>query len=157
VIKSLVLDTTLLTLLVVGLTSRKYILAHKRLSEFNEEDFDLLASTLEQAQTLVVTPNTLTEASNWLRQIKEPARSHIQNVFRTFIHEYREIYIGSAEASDRQEFLLLGLTDSAILEVAKNDIVVLSTDLDLCIAAEIAQYKFVNFNHLRDEQFSRAP
>jgi hypothetical protein len=154
-IKTVVLDTTLLTLLIVGLTDRKYISAHKRLSEFDEQDFDLLVSTLEAAQTLVVAPNMLTEASNWLRQINEPARSRIQVVFRIFIHEYREIYVESTEASDRDEFLRLGLTDSAVLEVAKDDILILSTDLDLCIAAEIAKYKFVNFNHLRDEQFDQ--
>jgi hypothetical protein len=155
VIKTLVLDTALLTLLIVGLTDRKYIAAHKRLSQFVEEDFDLLVTALERAETLVVTPNTLTEASNWLRQIKEPARAQIQKVFEAFIHRYREIYVPSADASKRAEFIRLGLTDSAILEVAKSDVVVLSTDLDLCIAAEIAEYAAVNFNHLRDKNLSR--
>lgn len=156
-INTVILDTTLLTLLVVGLTDRTYISAHKRLNEFAEDDFDLLVSTLKQARTLVVTPNTLTETSNWLRQIKEPARSQIQKVFRAFIHAYDEINIASVRATDRSEFIALGLTDCTILEVATDDVVVLSTDLDLCIAAEIADYRVINFNHLRDEQFSRDP
>jgi predicted nucleic acid-binding protein len=153
VIKTVILDTTLLTLLVVGLTDRRYIASHKRLSEFVSEDFDLLVATLEQAEAMVVSPNTLTETSNWLRQIKEPARSQIQNVFRAIIRQYREICVASTNASDRQEFIQLGLTDTVILEIAKSDVVVVSTDLDLCIAAEIAEYSCVNFNHLRDKHF----
>jgi hypothetical protein len=155
VIKTLVLDTALPTLLIVGLTDRKYIAAHKRLSQFVEEDFELLIATLDRAETLVVTPNTLTESSNWLRHIKEPARARIQNVFAGFIHRSREIYISSTDAVDRPEFLQLGLTDSVILEVANRDVVVLSTDLDLCIAAEVADYAAVNFNHLRDREYSQ--
>jgi hypothetical protein len=150
VIKTLVLDTALLTLLIVGLTDRKYIAAHKRLSQFVEEDFDLLVAALEQAEMLVVTPNTMTETSNWLRHIKEPARARIQKVFAGFIHRSREIYVSSTDAVDRPEFLQLGLTDSVILEVAKSDVVVLSTDLNLCIVAE---YAAVNFNHLRDREY----
>jgi hypothetical protein len=153
VIKTLVLDTALLTLLIVGLTDRKYIAAHKRLSQFVEEDFDLLVAALEQAEMLVVTPNTMTETSNWLRHIKEPARARIQKVFAGFIHRSREIYVSSTDAVDRPEFLQLGLTDSVILEVAKSDVVVLSTDLNLCIAAEVAEYAAVNFNHLRDREY----
>ena len=154
-IKTLVLDTTLLTLLIVGLTDRKYIVAHKRLSQFIEEDFDLLVATLERVEALVVTPNTLTETSNWLRQIREPARAQIQGVFEEFIRQNREIYISSAAAAGRTEFIQLGLADSVTLEVAKSDIVVLSTDLNLCIAAEIAEYEAINFNHLRDREYSR--
>jgi hypothetical protein len=153
VIKTLVLDTALLTLLIVGLTDRKYIAAHKRLSQFVEEDFDLLVAALEQAEMLVVTPNTMTETSNWLRHIKEPARARIQKVFAGFIHRSREIYVSSTDAVDRPEFLQLDLTDSVILEVAKSDVVVLSTDLNLCIAAEVAEYAAVNFNHLRDREY----
>ena len=154
-INAVILDTNLLVLLVVGLTNINYIAAHKRLSSFTIDDYHLLTATLSSAETLVVTPNTLSEASNLLRYIAEPAKSEIHAVFRTFILNYEERYLKSGDASSRQEFVRLGLTDSALLEVSKNDVLLLSVDLDLCIAAEIAQYKFINFNHLRDAHFSQ--
>jgi len=149
-IDAIVLDTNLLILLVVGLTNEKYISSHKSLSAFSVEDFRLLRTSLEETKSLIVTPNTLTETSNLLRYIKEPAKSEIHGVFDAFVRKSREVYVKSNEACLRQEFVRLGLTDNAILEVAKNDVLILSADLDLCIAAEIAQYKVVNFNHLRD-------
>jgi hypothetical protein len=144
----------LLTLLVVGLTNRKYISVHKRLTEFTEDDFDLLIETLDKVGTLVATPNTLTEASNWLRYIREPARSEIQDTFRKFINGYREIAIDSRSACARTEFIRLGLADCAVLEVARDDVVILSTDLDLYLAALASNYACINFNHLRDARFS---
>ena len=47
------------------------------------------------------------------------------------------------------------MSDAALLEVAKDDIAILSADFDLCLAAEIAGYPTVNFNHVRDDYARR--
>jgi hypothetical protein len=65
---SIVIDTNLLVLLVVGLTNRNYIRQHKRCSEFTEDHYEVLSDTIGQFRELIVTPNTLSEASNLLRQ-----------------------------------------------------------------------------------------
>ena len=147
--KTIVLDANLLVLLIVGLAGRKYISMHKRLREYREADFELLSKLIAESAGVVVTPNALTEASNLLRQINEPARSEIGRAFHVFTSKAREIYVRSADASSRSEFLRLGLSDSALLEVSKDDIVILSADLDLYLAALTADYTAVNFNHER--------
>ena len=62
------LDTNLLVLLVVGSESRELISKHRRLRDYYAEDYDILCEFLENAKTLYVTPNTLTETSNLVRQ-----------------------------------------------------------------------------------------
>ena len=67
--------------------------------------------------------------------------------FRLFIKQTREIYVTSRDAADRQEFVRLGLSDAVLLEVAKQDLFILSADLDLYLAAAAAGYQVANFNH----------
>jgi hypothetical protein len=149
--KTVVLDTNLLVLLVVGLTNRKYISAHGRLRAYTVDDFDLLSELIGLSAGVVVTPNTLTEASDLLRQkIREPAKSEIAGVFQVLIQKLHERYVSSIAASTREEFLRIGLADSVLLEIGKEDVVILSADLDLCVAAEMAGYTAINFNHERD-------
>jgi hypothetical protein len=148
--KTIALDANLLVLLVVGLTERKYISVHKRLKEYSVADFELLEAMISESAGLAVTPNALSEASNLLRQINEPAKTQIANAFRALIKRIDEIYVTSVDASSRREFLRIGLSDSALLEVSKKNIMVLSVDLELYLAALAAGYEAVNFNHVRD-------
>ena len=65
-------------------------------------------------------------------------------IFKNLIEQLEESYKLSREISIRQEFVRLGLSDSATLEVAKDGAVVLSADLCLCRAAETAGYETIN-------------
>ena len=71
------------------------------------------------------------------------------------IQQTQEIFVESKEASSRQEFLRVGLTDAGLLEVAKADVAILSVDLELCIAAETAGYSAINLNHIRDAYYEQ--
>jgi hypothetical protein len=101
--RTIVLDTNLLILLVVGSTNKQFIRLHKRTKAFTVEDFDLLVREFKGIDRMVVTPNTLTEASNLLRQIAEPARSQITAAFKALIEHQEEVYIKSSDASSRLE------------------------------------------------------
>lgn len=93
--KTIVLDTNLLILLVVGETSLPYISKHKRLKAFTISDYYLLISLLIQAASIRVTPNTLTETSNLLKHIDEPARTRIFRKFVEIVKKLNETYIES--------------------------------------------------------------
>lgn len=148
---SILLDTSLLVLFVVGTASREYIEKHKRLSEFIAKDYDLLIETIAQAPSVIVTPNTLTETSNLAAYIREPARSEVFRVLKSVIATSQETYVPSSTASARVEFIRLGLTDSALIEVSSREVVILTTDLDLYHAALAKGTPAINFNHLRDQ------
>lgn len=147
---SILLDANLLVLLIAGTASRDYIGRHRRLRGYDFTDFDLLLSLISPATRIVVTPNTLTETSNLVRQIPDPARAHIAEVFRLLVAgKFEERYIASAQAAGQAEFPRLWLTDCALLDELSRSHVLLTADLDLYLAALKKGYEAVNFNHLR--------
>ena len=145
------LDANLLVLLVVGSESRNLIAKHRRLAHFSADDYDVLAEFLENADELLVTPNTLTEASNLVGQHGEPERSLLMRRLRFLIHESREIVVASNEASASAKFEELGLADAALLARVTTDRPLLTVDLDLYLAAiEAGDERAINFNPYRN-------
>jgi len=149
---AIILDTNLLVLFVVGLSSEKYIKSHKKLGAYTIDDYALLVRILSNSNNVLVTPNTLSEASNLIGYIGEPARSQIYDVFRRFINspEAKETYVESKSATSHIDFIRLGLADSALLEMSNQTDVLLTADLDLYIAAVSRGLKAENFNHYRN-------
>lgn len=146
----ILLDTNLLLLFVVGTASREYVRKHKKLTEFTQEDYDTLKGLISRSPLVLLTPNTLTETSNLAAYIGEPARSAIFQVLRAIIVESQEVYISSRTAAERSEFIRLGLTDASLVEASTDEVAILTTDLDLYLAALAKGSPAVNFNHLRD-------
>ena len=128
-------DSNLLVLLVVGATDRGLIAKHRRLRNFTEEDYETLLGLVNQIDQILVTPNTLTEASNLLAQHGEPERSRFFEVLRILIEENEEIVVTSKTASQNAEFKRLGLTDAGLLEVISNSNPLITVDLALYLAA----------------------
>ena len=148
----LVIDSNLLVLLVVGRASPKFIAMHKKLKQYTVADFDLLLRIVRPAPEVLVTPNTLAEASNLLGYIDEPARSRVYEIFKALIPTMVEQHIPSATAAGRAEFVRLGLTDSVLLEVTRPTTTLLTADLQLYLTASRAGKNAVNFNHVRVQE-----
>ncbi len=144
-------DAQLLVLFTVGRVNRDIIAKHRRLQAYSIEDFELLVSLVGPTQRLLVTPNTLTEASNLLAQHGEPERSVLLEGLRVLIEDGEEVVVASATAAANSEFLRLGLADAALLEAATVETPVLTADLGLYLAAVAkAPESAVNFTALRD-------
>ncbi len=152
---NLVIDTNLLILFIVGTTDRNLVKKHKRLKAFSLEDFDLLCRVIESSSQVFVTPNTLTETSNLLGYIDEPAKTRVFQTFRAMILATPEEYVDSRIASAAKEFQRLGLTDSALLEISHDSRSLITTDLDLYLAAVGRGLPAVNFNHLREQALTK--
>jgi hypothetical protein len=148
--RAIALDTNVLALLIVGLTSKDYIQKHGRTRQFTKKDFDVLLNLLECFNEAVVTPNVLSELSNLLDEGYDPMRSQIWRKFRYFIEGTKEIYLMSGHLSDRSEFIRLGVADYSMLELAKQRIAILSTDGALCRAALGEGYNAQNFTDLTE-------
>jgi len=134
--KSVLIDTQLLVLLIVGLTNPGFIRRHKRVAPvYNEMHFNVLKGMLAQASKLVCTAHVLTETSNLLRQVADPMRSEIMATFKRFIDSADEQRVQSARAAGQPSFVRLGLTDAAILSLDPAEVQVLTVDHDLHIAS----------------------
>ena len=145
-------DANLLLLLIVGSASPAYIAQHKRLRDvYTEDDLSKLVELLGEFSDIVLLPNTLTEASNLLRYIAEPARTAVLHQMRQLVRTGTEQFIPSATGVARAEFLALGLTDAVLLELSSVEVddrpTLMTVDLDLAIAAEMRGYRVMNFNH----------
>lgn len=132
------IDANLLVLLVVGSVGRELIAKHRRLQEYTVEDYDALLDLLEGVESIFVTPNTLTEASNLIGQHGQPERSRFFARLRFLIENSREVVISSRLAASNANFGRLGLTDAALIEAVTEDtplLTTLTTDFILYVAA----------------------
>ena len=146
---SIAIDTNLLVLFVVGAASRSFIPTHRRCGDFAATDLDLLNFLIKDADDIVLTPNTLSETSNLIGYTYETARLAIFAIFQQIIESMGERYLPSQKAAARKEFPRLGLTDAALLEIAKDGAVVLTNDIHLFLAVENAGCSAINFNDAR--------
>ncbi len=148
------LDSNLLLLFIVGSTSRDYIAKHKRLKAYAESDFDLLLERLGVVSSILLTPNTLTETSNLIDHIGEPARSHIYRTLNALLSlpESVEEYVPSKHAASLPELPRLGLTDCVLLRLCEEGVPLITADLSLFLAAVSRGAAALNFNHIRDTQ-----
>jgi hypothetical protein len=146
----IVVDTNLLVLLVVGSASIEYINKHKRLTSFSTDDFELLVELIGMFSDIVMLPHILSETSNLIKQIDNPARLKIQHSFGTLINTTTELPLPSVYGVQRSEFAKLGLTDAMILRLCSltgNGIepTLLTTDTALANTAHSLGYSVIDY------------
>lgn len=146
----IVVDTNILLVYCVGILNPKRIQTFKRTNTFTEEDFSILDSFLKHFKKIVTTPNILTEVSNLAGQLTGRTK---QQFFQSFakriglLHEYPS---PSAKVSSMQEFVKIGLADSAIIKVCREQrFLVLTDDLTLFGFLQKEEIDVINFNHIR--------
>ncbi len=146
-IRDVLLDSNLLVLLVVGETDRNLISRHRRLKKFRVDDYLRLVEFLEDVETVIVTPNTLTETSNLLPYGVQARRVELlRTLGRMIDHQFLEVVVASRDAVRRWEYETLGLTDAALLDLISADRRLLTVDIDLYrIAASIHPDSVVSF------------
>ncbi len=150
VVTQIAIDTNLLLLLVVGHVSRPFIRQHKRLAAFTGRDFDQLSIAVIQADSIVTTPNVMTEVSNLAIQgVLEPYRSQILEVLVTFSGRMIELYRPTADVLRKEDYIQFGLTDSVWLQILDNDTILMSDDRQLCRAAEARGFVAYHVDDLR--------
>lgn len=146
---SLLIDTNLLCLLIAGNVSRDSITKHKRLAKYDVVDYDRIRAIVLRFGELILCPHVLAETSNISRLTSEPLRTLLGVALQDIVDASIEIHVAAGVAARAPDYLRLGLTDAVLLELSKADRVLLSDDLDLCLAAEYRRYRVINYNHLR--------
>lgn len=146
--KGLLIDSNLLLLFFVGACNRARITTFDRTAMFATADFDLLVAIIRRFEKVVTTPNILTEVSNLLGQIRGEARDfYVQ--FSNGIASLDEQYRSSRSLVSQSFFPKFGLTDTGIIEEARDKYLVLTVDWALCGYLQKAGIDVINFNHIR--------
>jgi hypothetical protein len=151
---SVLLDSNLLLLLLVGSADRAFISKARKLQSFVPEDFDLLADILESFRTIVTTPHILTEVSNLLGKERDDIRSAAREAMAELVTKSREEREPAINVVADSAFLRLGMADAAIAIAASVPAFVLTTDAPLYLHLSSNGAAAANFNHLRESGWS---
>lgn len=146
---SVLVDTNLLLVLLVGLLDRSLLTSFKRTRQYTVDDFEILSRFVAQYHDTVVTPHTLTETSNLLSQLEGDHRAAAFALFAHLIPKWREESVAASRVSSEGTFARLGVTDTALKLIAGKRMTVITSDLDLYLDLQHAGLDAVNFNHLR--------
>lgn len=144
--QSLLIDTNVLVLLIVGTWDRDAIRNHRRTAVFAPADYDLLRSEMKRYRRVLTTQGVLTEASNLLgNDFHEEVAPTLVNVCAPLVEVLRPKETMFATPG----FARLGFADTSILAALDDDTVVLTDDVGLYTQALYLERQAVNFNHLR--------
>lgn len=149
---SVLVDSNLLFVHVVGCTSREHVGRARRTEQYSVADFDLLQSTLAEFDEILVTPHVLAETSNLLGYLAEPLLSKARHTFAAILLPWQERFTPGSKLTGTPVYLRLGLTDSALFSTASASTTLLTDDLPLFIEVRRAGRSAINFTHLRQER-----
>jgi predicted nucleic acid-binding protein len=148
--RGLLIDTNLIVLLIVGAVNRDRIPRFKRTTAYTAADWDLLAGIVEQVPRRYTLPHILAEVSA-LTDLKGPELDSARAILHNTITLMDELPFASADACASPYYRRLGLTDAAIVMVARQQgCSVLTNDSGLYTALSEEGASVVKFDHLRD-------
>lgn len=150
---SVLIDTNLLLLLIVGLYDKKLISVHRRTRNFLPEDFDLLVESINGYKILWVTSHCLAEVSNLIRHTHEDQAEKLMACFSSFVAKAKESHIPKEIIFKNDISTMIGVTDTGLIIKSKRVSCVFTADLELYLEILRRGYKAVNFNNLRTEKF----
>lgn len=116
----ILIDTNALIILILGRINPKLINSHRRTSIYDEQDYYNLVNFINDPSKILTLPNILTEVDNLLNSDLGNNHYRYVQVFLDFLRHSSEKYFETKRIFESQQFMTLGLTDSAILEVAKD-------------------------------------
>lgn len=145
----ILIDTNLLLLLVVGRYDLAAITTFKRTKKFIGDDYRLLSSFVAEFKQVITTPNILTEVSNLSAQIDTRFRKALFGVLAREIEPLVERYVSSRTVCGSPEFINFGLTDAAMKQILRDDLLVLTDDFPLAGHLAKEGIDVINFNHIR--------
>ena len=147
--KGLLIDTNLLLLYFVGMYDPRRIPKFKRTMIFAVEDFYTLWNLFKFFDKIITTPNILTEVNSLANQLATDLKPDFFSKFSEQLNTLEEHYVETTKVSVSVHFPKLGLTDSGILDLAKNQYLVLSDDFRLVGYLGKQGIDAINFNYIR--------
>jgi hypothetical protein len=144
--RSLLIDTNILVLHIIGSWDRAAIRAHRRTAAFAPQDYDLLQSEIRRYQRVLTTHGVLTEASNLMgNDFHEDVAPTLVKVCTPLV----EVVHPKETMFAERAFSRLGFADASVLAALDDETIVLTDDVNLYSQALFQGREAINFNHLR--------
>ncbi len=129
--RSVILDTNVLLLWLVGQIEPSKVGSHRRLSEFSLLDLYNLDELLRAFPYHLTLPNILTETSNLIGSGNQVICQGAAEALAVYCDRIAEQYVPSSDVVSSPAYARLGLTDSAIALAATKGATVVTIDHDL--------------------------
>ncbi|MDQ2900840.1 MAG: hypothetical protein M3Y07_13735 [Acidobacteriota bacterium] len=147
--KSVLVDTNLLVLLLVGLFNTERIRNFKRTQDFTVEDFHTLEKLVNWfGAPLIATPRIVSQVSD-LTDVSGRERIAVRELFKSTIEILEEKYDTAKQLAQHPLFGRFGLGDASIAALCERNVVVLTADVNLQLALGGLGLHAINFNHVR--------
>lgn len=140
------LDTNVLILLILGRADLAHFGKHKRLDIFDRDDLTNLETTLRDATGFVTLPYIMAEFSNLINISKASISAVV--MFERFISQAEELDCRSEDIIQNPYFRRLGLTDAAIIQLARDRLHVVTVDNVLCNVLLDKGIMAINLRHM---------
>lgn len=142
--KGALLDANVLLVYLVGIYDMRRMRSFSHTQQY-ADDFPLVDKLVKTFPVIYTTPNVLTEVSNLGGKLGDG----FYDVLQLAIPRLKEQYGVSEEAAKHSYFNKIGLTDCALVDIARAGVLVISIDSTLCRILRSKNIDAVNFNHLR--------
>ncbi len=146
---SVLIDTNLLVLLVVGSTDREFISRHKRTKSFIPRDYDELTRLLSGSRELWVTSHCLAETSNLLKQTDKTKAQILLHTLAAYCDIARESHIPKETVFGYENYRRLGVTDTGFIYSSETVSRSITVDFNLYIELSNLGREVINFHHIR--------
>ena len=150
--KGILLDTNLLTVLLVGSLGNGEVERFKRTRQFTTKDVVELHNIVKSFGWICTTPHVVAEASNLLDWLDSGRKGKASRLLAAYVHAAKEVHVEATEIVKTPVYSKLGITDAGLVMLAKQEgCTVFTADLPLYHYASNLRVEIVNFNHLRDQ------
>jgi predicted nucleic acid-binding protein len=149
----ILIDTNSLVVLIIGLIDEDLIETHKRTSIYTKKDFQDLLTVIDKIENLIVLPNIWTEVDNLLNSFSGNYKWQYFMKIKELISSTSEKYFSSNLAISSDYFINIGITDSLILELAKECRFIITSDSQLSDIAEANGIIVYDMIRKRNEEF----
>lgn len=147
---SLLLDTNVLILFLIGSVAPERVGSHRRLRVFDRIDLTNVQRIAGAFERHVSVPNVLTEASNLIGSDPQEAAPGATIALANYVGFLSEIFEPSANVTEGRAYRRFGLADAVIEKVARErDVTVVTSEHALHGYLESNGVKAINIWHFR--------
>lgn len=147
----IVIDTNLLLLFLIGIFDIKLVEKARKIRKYSLEDFHKLISIVDYfGNSITLTPNILTEVCNHSENLNQETDFKFFKNLEQLLLKYSEHHEPSSTIISKNQtcFYKLGLTDSTILNLARQNTLVITDDLPLYHFLTSQNFDAINYNQL---------
>ena len=150
--KGILLDTNLLTALLIGSIGKGEVERSKRTRQFTTNDVAELHKIAARFGWICTTPHVIAEVSNLLGWLDDKRKSAASRLLAAYVRNAKEVHIEAAEIVRTPVYCQLGITDAGLVILAKKEkCTVFTADLPLYHYAANLGVEIINFNHIRNQ------